>query len=86
MAEPITFLASLPQSLSAIRIGQDGCRLQLEIPATEATAIQRLSGLHGKVLSVAVVVAEPESLTNVDDGTTEESTKRSTSRLDRRRA
>lgn len=58
MSDPVTFLASLPPIMSAIRIGQDGARLQLEIPATEAAAIQQLCQMHGKVLSVAVVVAD----------------------------
>jgi hypothetical protein len=83
--EPITFLASLPPIMSALRIGQDGCRLQLDIPASEDEAIQELTGLHGKVLSVAIVVAERERLTEVDDATDKE-TKRSPDRLDRRRA
>ena len=58
VSDPVTFLASLPPIMSAIRIGQDGARLQLDIPATEAAAIGQLTALHGKVLSVAVVVAE----------------------------
>lgn len=69
MAEPITFLASLPPIMSAIRMGLDETRLQLSIPATEREAVGKLAELHGKVLSVAIVVVDDEqevrqSLTN----------------------
>jgi hypothetical protein len=86
VSEPITFLASLPPIMSAIRMGLDETRLQLSIPATEREVVGKLGELHGKVLSVAILVVERETLTDVDDGTTEEEAERGRVRLDRRRA
>lgn len=52
----ITFLASVPDIQSAIKIGRDGARLQLDIPRTEMDAIRQLPDLTEKLLSVAIVV------------------------------
>lgn len=82
----VTFLASLPPIMSAIRIGQDGCRLQLEIPASEHEAIGQLAMLHGKVFSVAIVTAPDDKCTEVNDDTVEERPERSALSLGRRRA
>lgn len=85
--EPVTFLASLPPIMSAIRIGQDGARLQLDIPASEAAAIGFLGSLHGKVLSVAIVVMDQvQKCTEVNNDTVEEKPERSTLSLGRRRS
>lgn len=54
MGEPITFYASFPPIQSALKVGQDGARVQLDIPASEMAAIVRLHGCFGKVLTVTV--------------------------------
>ena len=54
MSAPIVFLASFPPIQSSIKIGQDGARVQLDIPETEMDAVQRLLGMRGKVLRVTV--------------------------------
>lgn len=53
-SEPVTFLASFPPIQSAIKVGQDGARIQLDIPETEMPAIVRLMLMRGKVLRITV--------------------------------
>jgi hypothetical protein len=57
MSEPVTFLASFPPIQSAIKVGQDGARVQFDIPETEMPSIVRLMLMRGVVLRVTV---EPE--------------------------
>lgn len=61
MNKPITFLASFPPIQSAIKVGQDGARIQLDIPETELPAIARLLLMRGRILKVTI-----------EDGTTED--------------
>jgi hypothetical protein len=60
MSEPVTFLASFPPIQSAIKVGQDGARVQFDIPETEMPSIVRLMLMRGVVLRVTV---EPEVAT-----------------------
>jgi hypothetical protein len=55
--EAVTFLASMPDVLSQLRIGKDGMRLQLEIPESEMAAALKLVLYRDRVLRVTV---EPE--------------------------
>jgi hypothetical protein len=52
------FLASLPPIQGAIKIGQDGMRVQLDIPLSEMEEGRKLIDMAGKVLSVAIVAEE----------------------------
>lgn len=63
MGEPVTFLASFPGIQSAIKVGPDGARVQLDIPETEMPAIVRLMLMRGKLLKITV---------EIDNGTTED--------------
>jgi hypothetical protein len=54
VSEPVTFLASFPPIQSAIKVGQDGARVQLDIPESEMAAIVRLMLMRGEVLKVTV--------------------------------
>lgn len=56
MSEPVEFLASFPPIQSAIKVGQDGARIQLDIPETEMPSIVRLMLMRGKVLRITVEV------------------------------
>ena len=49
-----TFLASLPAIQSAIRIGQDGARIQLDIPETELSKILPLMMWRDRVLKITI--------------------------------
>lgn len=55
--EKLAFLASLPPIQSAIKIGQDGMRLQLDIPETEMGNALGIIAWRDRVL---VVTIEPE--------------------------
>jgi hypothetical protein len=62
MAEPISFLASLPQIQSAIRFAGDGSvRVQLEVPASERANVVPLIALNDCVLEVTIKVRVEES-------------------------
>ena len=50
--DKIEFLAAFPPIQSAIKIGQDGMRIQLDIPESELGAAVRLLTMRGKVLKV----------------------------------
>lgn len=49
-----TFLASFPAIQSAIKIGQDGMRVQLDIPESEIANAVELLGMRDCVLKVTV--------------------------------
>jgi hypothetical protein len=51
------FLASLPPIQSAIKVGLDGMRIQLDIPETEMDEAIKLMAWRGMILRVRV---EPE--------------------------
>ena len=52
----ITFLASLPDIQSAVKVGQDTMRVQFDIPETEKANAVPLLALFGVVLRVTVQV------------------------------
>lgn len=54
----IMFLASFPPIQSAIKIGEDGARIQLDIPESELSNALPLVAMRDMVLRVTV---EPES-------------------------
>lgn len=58
--DPITFLATIPQIQSAIKVGGDGStRLQLDVPTTELPEMLKLVAYGpGKVLRVSAEVDE----------------------------
>jgi hypothetical protein len=53
--EPIEFLASFPPIQSAIKRGQDGMRIQLDIPESEMPNAVRLLALMSKRLRIRIV-------------------------------
>ena len=61
MTEPVTFLASFPPIQSAIKVGQDGTRVQFDIPETEMPAIVRLMLMRGVVLKITVEMNNGET-------------------------
>lgn len=60
MSAPVTFRASLPPIQSAIRMGQDSWRVQLDIPHSDIGAAAGLLALFGQVFHVTVVAAEDD--------------------------
>ena len=58
MDEPITFLAHFPAIQSAIRVGDDGMRIQLQIPESELEQALWLIGMREQVLEITVKVVE----------------------------
>jgi hypothetical protein len=56
----VQFLASFPPIQSAIKIGQDGMRIQLDIPETEMENAIALIALRDVVLRVAVEVDDAQ--------------------------
>jgi len=54
--EKITFIASLPDILSAINIaGVDGNRrIKLDIPASDIEAVVKLTGMRGQVMRITI--------------------------------
>jgi hypothetical protein len=82
----ITFLASFPQIQSAIKRGNEGMRIQLDVPESEVVNAVPLLALMDQTFRVVITLAttKNETWTNLDDETNEEAeTKRP--RLDRRR-
>lgn len=62
----ITFLASFPPIQSAIKVGQDGMRIQLDIPETEMANAVELLAMRNVVLKVTVeAVEKPQEGTGV---------------------
>lgn len=59
----VSFLASFPPIQSAIKIGGDGMRIQLDIPETEVPNAVDLLAMRGKVLRVTVEVEKTEAST-----------------------
>jgi len=57
----VTFLASFPPIQSAIKIGVDGMRIQLDIPESELAAAVRLLALRDQVIKVTVEIAPDEA-------------------------
>ena len=58
---PVSFLASFPPIQSAIKVGQDGARVQFDIPESEMPAIVRLMLMRGVVLRITVEVEDGEA-------------------------
>lgn len=56
MGEPITFLATFPAIQSAIKVGDDGMRIQLQIPESEMPSAVALIAMRDKVLKVTIDV------------------------------
>jgi hypothetical protein len=56
MADPITFLAHFPAIQSAIQAGDDGMRIQLQIPESEMAQALYLMMMRDKVLRVTIEV------------------------------
>lgn len=54
----LEFLATLPAIQSAIKIGADSMRLQLDVPAGELHKALELAMLQGKVLKVTITAEE----------------------------
>jgi hypothetical protein len=57
-SEPVIFLASFPSIQSAIKVGDSGMRLQLDIPETEMANAVELLAMRNVVLKVTVEIAE----------------------------
>jgi hypothetical protein len=57
-SEPVTFLASFPPIQSAIKVGDSGMRLQLDVPETEMANAVELLAMRNVVLKVTVEVAQ----------------------------
>ena len=56
----ITFIASLPAVQSAIKIGQDGARVQLDVPESELANMLHLVNCRNKALKVTIEPTERE--------------------------
>ena len=52
--EEVTFSASLPPILSAIKTGDDGARVQFDVPETDMDAIKRLMDWKRRELHITV--------------------------------
>lgn len=52
--DPITFLATFPDIQSAIKVGRDGMRLQLDVPESEMMQAIKLLALRDVVLRVEI--------------------------------
>lgn len=57
--EEIVFNASLPPSQSAVKIGGDGARIQLDIPQSDVEAAATL-GVEGQYKHLIVTIREAE--------------------------
>lgn len=69
-----TFLACLPDIQSAIKIGSDGMRIQLDIPETEKPKAIPVIGMTHKILEITIRELTKEesqtyNLTNFDNET-----------------
>ncbi len=51
-----TFLATLPDIMTALNFGSDGARIKLDAPESEVAQVAKLIGMKGKVLRVTVEV------------------------------
>jgi hypothetical protein len=62
----VTFLASFPPIQSAIKRGQDGMRIQFDIPETEmANAVELLAMMN---MVLRITVQTEKQLTSIGDG------------------
>jgi hypothetical protein len=57
----IEFLASFPPIQSAIKVGQDGMRLQLDVPESEMGNALGILAWRGKLLRIRIESAECEN-------------------------
>lgn len=57
-AEQIVFKASFPPIQSAIKVGQDGMRIQFDIPETEMANAVKLLAMRDRVLKITVEVVK----------------------------
>lgn len=64
----IKFKASFPSIQSAIRVGQDGMRIQLDIPETELVNAIELLACRGVVLNVTIEAEPPQDITSMSFG------------------
>jgi len=61
MPDPITFIASFPQTQGAIKFdGNGGCRIQLDSPDSETWQLARCIALRGKLLRVTIEEVQDE--------------------------
>jgi hypothetical protein len=58
MADKITFIASFPAIQSAIAVGDDGMRIQLQIPESEMERALWLITMRDKPLRVTIEAAD----------------------------
>lgn len=58
MSDSVTFLASFPPIQSAIKIGQDGMRIQFDVPETEMVRAVGLLTMRDRLLRVTVETVE----------------------------
>jgi hypothetical protein len=65
MTDSITFRAHFPAIQSAIAVGDDGMRVQLQIPESEMDKALWLVAMRDKVLKITIEIDE-----NVPDRTT----------------
>ena len=81
--DPITFRASLPQIQSAIKIGGDGLRFQLDVPESDKAAAIALAALTGCELRVTIELAEGHHDDEPDPGAPGPPRRRSAKRRER---
>jgi hypothetical protein len=68
MSEVVTFTASFPPIMSAIRAGNDGWRIQLDIPVTEVGNAAGLLAYMGQAFRVTIAPEPDGVLTSLNDG------------------
>ena len=56
--KPIVFKASFAPMQSAIKVGDDGMRITLDIPESELSQALLLIALRGKVMQVTIIPAD----------------------------
>ena len=54
----VSFLCAFPPIQSAIKVGQDGMRVQFDIPESEMKTAVLLLGMRDKILRVTVVIED----------------------------
>lgn len=60
MSDTATFLGTIAPIMSGIRTGNDGMRVQFDIPETEMGEAVQLLIMRGKLLRITVEVVEQE--------------------------
>jgi hypothetical protein len=63
---PVVFRATFPPIQSAIRVGSDGMRIQLDIPESDLQDAVALLALRGEVLRISIEVEPYGSKRNRD--------------------